>query len=56
MIEMNPQRQVIHRVPGVEAHDQEFDQYPIKVMVWACIAFGERSPIERVEGHMNAEK
>ena len=57
MICMDPQRKKIRTITSVHCDEEYFEKegYPIKVMIWGCIAKGFKSPLLRIIGKMTAE-
>ena len=57
MLTKNPVKKKIRVICGVQEDDRyvDFEGYPAKVMVWACIGPGFKSALVRVEGKLNAE-
>lgn len=57
MIVKNPEKKKIRVIRGIHERGRfvEFEGYPTKVMVWACIGPGFKSRLVRVEGTLNAQ-
>ena len=58
IIWMNPQRKKVKVLRGLNC-DEKWDSfvgYPKKIMVWAAIGPGYRSPLIRIDGYLNADK
>jgi hypothetical protein len=59
LINLNPTRRTCYAIPGlttVEGTFQDYQKFPVRVMVWGGIAFGYKSPLIRIDGIENAEK
>jgi inhibitor of nuclear factor kappa-B kinase subunit alpha len=59
MIDLNPYRRTVYRVPGIRTAEkiyQEYKKHPIHVMIWGGIAANYKSPLLRVDGYITAER
>ena len=56
MLCLEPYRKKIRIIPSVQCEEQFFEKqgYPIKVMVWGCIAKNFKSELLKIEGKLDA--
>jgi hypothetical protein len=58
MISRNNDNYLVRMIPTLQPPDEFYvrtEQYPIRIMVWAAIARDFKSPIMRVNGHLNTQ-